>query len=121
MEVALRQRLAGVAAVSISESAQTTEVIFAAGDHPFSIETFTGALRQAGVEVVSMEIDACGQVERRGDERLLRAGTSEFVLRNGSGAVAGTSVCVAGRIHEESDRVALVVSRVEQAGSVNGS
>ena len=96
-------------------------MVFAPGDHPFSIETFKGALRQAGVEVVSMEIDACGQVERRGDERLLRAGTTEFVLRNGSGAVAGMSVCVAGRIHEGPDQVALLVSRVEEAGSVNGS
>jgi hypothetical protein len=121
MEVALRQRLEGVAAVSISESAQTTEVIFAPGDHPFSIETFKGALRQASVEAVTMEIDVCGRLERHGGEPLLRTRTAEFVLRNGSEAFAGTSVCVAGRIAEEPGRVVLLVTRVDEADPANGS
>ena len=48
MELALRQRLAGVSAVKISESAQTTEVIFAPGDHSFSIASFQAALTSEG-------------------------------------------------------------------------
>ena len=121
MEVALRQRLAGVAAISISESAQTAEVIFAPGDHPFSVETFKGALKQADVEVVTMEVDACGEVVRNGEERRLRAGTTEFLLQNAPGGVDGTSVCVAGRIQEESGRLGLLVTRVDEATPPNGS
>ena len=120
MEVALRQRLAGVATVSISESAQTTEVIFAPGDHPFSVATFKAALKQADVEVVTMDVDACGRVERNGDERVLRAGAASFVLRSGQQAPDGQSVCVAGRLQEEGGRVNLLVSRVE-AASTSGS
>ena len=118
MEVALRQRLAGVATVSISESAQTTEVIFAPGDHPFSIDTFKAALKQADVEVVTMDLDACGPVERDGDERVLRAGASSFVLRSGRETPAGKSVCVAGRLQEEQGgRMNLLVSRIEVAST----
>jgi hypothetical protein len=121
MEVALRQRLEGVAAISISESAQTTEVIFTPGDHEFSVEAFKGALKQADVEVVTMDVDACGRVERHGDERRLRAGKIEFVLQSGASAPDGASVCVAGRIQESSGRLGLAVSRVEEPGSANDS
>ena len=121
MEVALRQRLAGVATVSISESAQTTEVIFAPGDHPFSVDTFKGALKQADVEAVTIDLDACGRLERHGDERRLRAGTSEFILLGGSEAREGTSVCVSGRLHEEAGRLGLVVGRVDGVNSPDGS
>jgi len=115
MEVALRQRLAGVAAISISESAQTTEVIFAPGDHPFSVDSFKAALKQADVEVVTMEVDACGSVSRRGDERQLVAGTVEFVLRTGSDVPEGEGVCLAGRLQEEAGRLNLLVDRVDVA------
>lgn len=121
MEVALRQRLAGVAAISISESAQTTEVIFAPGDHPFSVDSFKAALKQADVEVVTMEVDACGPVSRRGDDRRLVAGTVEFVLRTQSDLPEGKAVCVAGRLQEEAGRLNLLVDRVEDPGSAKGS
>ena len=117
MEVALRQRLAGVAAISISESAQTTEVIFARGDHPFSVDSFKAALRQADVEVVTMEVEACGPVSRTGAERRLLAGTVEFVLRSEAEMPEGSAVCVAGRLEERAGRLDLVVDRVDAAGS----
>jgi hypothetical protein len=107
--------------VSISESAQTTEVIFAPGDHPFSVDTFKAALKQADVEVVSMDVDACGRVERDGEERVLRAGAASFVLRSSQAAPDGQSVCVAGRLQEEEGgRMNLLVSRVDVA-STSGS
>ena len=121
MEVALRQRLEGVATISISESAQTTEVIFAPGEHPFSIETFKAALKQADVEVVTMEVDACGRIDAKGDERRLRAGTAEFVLQGGPEAPDGASVCVSGRLQEDAGRVNLIVSRTDDPGSATGS
>jgi hypothetical protein len=120
MEVALRQRLAGVAAVTISESAQTTEVIFAPGDYPFSVDVFKAALKQADVEVVTLEVDACGTVEEQGDRRWLQAGLTQFTLASGSGPGPG-SACVAGRLQDEAGQVRLMVTRVERADAHSGS
>lgn len=120
MEVALRQRLAGVAAITISESAQTTEVIFAPGDHPFSVDAFKAALKQADVEVVTMEVDACGTVEEHGHRRWLQAGLTQFTLAAGSGPGPG-GACVAGRLQEEAGHVRLIVTRVERSDAHPGS
>lgn len=97
MEVALRQRLEGVATVSISESAQTTEVTFAPGDHVFSTDVFKGALKEAHVDVVSIDVDACGTVEKNGDQARLRAGRNEFLL-GGTQVPEPGSACVSGRL-----------------------
>lgn len=112
MEVALRQRLEGVATVSISETNQTTEVTFSPGDHVFSPATFREAVRQADVQVVTMEIDACGVVEGQGPARTLRAGRNEFLLAGDVDVPQGTPVCVSGRLDDETDRMRLTVARV---------
>jgi hypothetical protein len=117
MELALRQRLEGVATVSISETAQTTEVIFAPGDHPFSFDTFKAALKQADVEVVTMEVDACGVVQRAADGHRLSAGTIEFVLQNGPELFDGKALCVAGRVQQDGSRLNLLFDRVDEMAS----
>lgn len=120
MEVALRQRLAGVATVSISESAQTTEVVFAPGDHPFSVDGFKAALKQADVEVVTLDVDACGTVEEAGGRRWLQAGVTQLTLASGSGPGPGRA-CVAGRLQDEAGQVRLMVTRVERSDTRPGS
>jgi hypothetical protein len=112
MELALRQRLEGVATISISESQQTTEVVFEPGDHPFSFDLFREALRQADVEVVTMDVDACGVVEREAGELRLRAGRTQFVIPNGEQTPAGSAVCVSGRVDEADGRARLALTSV---------
>jgi hypothetical protein len=114
MEVALRQRLDGVAAVSISEGEQTTEVIFAPGDHAFSIEAFRLALRQADVAIVSVEIDACGIVER-GEETRLEGGKTDLLLKGADDAPSGSPVCISGRLEQPTDPLRVQVDRWEPA------
>lgn len=114
MEVALRQRLSGVDTVKISESAQTTEVTFAPGNHAFSTEVFRGALKQAHVDVVTIDVDACGVIERNGEQTRLRAGANEFVLGGAQAPEPGTA-CVSGRLADEGRPPRLDVSRVEAA------
>lgn len=114
VEVALRQRLEGVETVKISESAQTAEVRFA-GDHAFSREAFRLALRQGDVEIVTMEVEACGVVSGGQGERRLHAGKTEFVLTGGSDAAAGAAVCVTGRLEQEADSMRVIVSRMQAA------
>ena len=112
MEIALRQRLEGVATISISESDQTTEVVFEPGDHPFSFDLFRQALRQADVEVVTMEVDACGVVEREAGELRLRAGRTHFVMPNGDQPAVGSAVCVSGRVDEANGHARLAPTSV---------
>lgn len=114
MELALRQRLAGVETVSISESAQTTEVTFAPGDHTFSADVFRRALQQAKVDVVTIDVDACGVIERSGDQARLRAGGNEFLLRGAQNASEPGPVCVSGRLVEEGEPPRLDVSAVNR-------
>lgn len=116
MEVALRQRLAGVAAIRISESDATTEVIFEPGDHPFSIDVFKGALRQADVEVETLQLEACGRVEAGPDgRRYMQAGGSLRLALNGPAVDAAASVCLAGSVRDEAGLATLTVERIDPA------
>ena len=122
IEVALRQRLEGVETVKISESAQTAEVTFAPGGHAFSREVFSLALRQSHVDIVTLEVEACGVIAGEKSERRLQAGKTEFVLTKAGEAAAGAAVCVAGLLEEQAHPMRLVVSRMHPApGAGNGS
>lgn len=115
MEVALRQRLDGVARVAISEGEQTTEVIFAEGDHAFSLEAFRLALRQADVEIVTVHVEACGVVAGTGEARRLRAGKTEFLLRGAEAPAEGNEVCVSGRLDDRAGQMEVVAGTVQPA------
>ncbi len=104
MEVALRRRLEGVVDIAISQSRQTTEVEFTQGPHAFSPRAFRDALGEAGVEVLRFEIEACGVIEQKDNQRWLAAGKNRFLLveeGTASGPV-GKAVCVSGRLNDHS-------------------
>jgi hypothetical protein len=84
MEVALRRRLEGVATISISQQKQTAEVVFAPGRHVFSPDQFRAAVKEAHVEVISFELDACGRIEQGAITRWFVAGPNRFVVADGS-------------------------------------
>lgn len=114
MEVALRQRLEGVAAIRISESDATTEVIFEPGDHPFSIDAFRTALRQADVEAETLQLEACGRVETGQDgRRYLQAGESLRLALNGPEVADAASACLAGSVVENDGLATLTVERID--------
>ena len=120
LEVALRQRLDGVAGVSISESNQTTEVSLRPGRDPFSPRMLREAHRQAEVDIVTMHLDACGFVESTGAERRLRAGATELVLAGEHNATTGSRVCVSGTVRDEGDPIELFVTKSEPAPPAAG-
>jgi hypothetical protein len=120
LEVALRQRLKGVAGVSISESLQTTEVTLHPGRDVFSARIFREAHQQAQVEIVTMRLDACGFVERSGGERRLRAGATELLLVGEHTVTEGGRVCVSGTVREEGDRIRLAVTSSKPAPPSQG-
>jgi hypothetical protein len=108
MDVALRQRLDGVADISISQSQQTAEVTFDARPHAFSTVAFREAVGEAEVEVLHFELDVCGVVVLDGDRRWLTSGMDRFLLTDGEWA-AGRPVCVTGRLAGESGDGHLVI------------
>ncbi|HVL69739.1 MAG TPA: hypothetical protein VM364_20950 [Vicinamibacterales bacterium] len=115
MEVVLRQRLEGVARLGISESEQTTAVTFAPPSRRFSPEVFRTALRQVGIEVLTMDVNACGAIERQANTRWLQAGETRFLLTGEFDPPSTPAVCVTGRLQTDpsDDTHRLVVDRVE--------
>lgn len=102
MEVALRQRLDGVARISISQARQTAEVEFVAAPHTFSATAFREAVGEAEVEVLSFEADVCGVVAQEPGRRWLTAGADRYLLADGEWA-PGQRVCVTARLAEGAD------------------
>ena len=101
MEVALRRRLAGVTAVEISQSQQTAVVTFVSGTRVFSAAAFREAVAEADVEVVSLEADVCGVIEGAHALRLLPHVDAPLLQLRGGTAVAGSAVCVNGRLNDD--------------------
>jgi hypothetical protein len=100
--VALRQGLPGVAAISISQSEQTVVVEFAQGAGAFSPAVFRDAVDDAGVEVLTIQIDACGVAEETQGQRWFVAGANRFVLDDGGDGPVGLPVCVVGSLDDAS-------------------
>jgi hypothetical protein len=115
MEVALRRRLAGVDEISISQSQQTTVVTFARGSHAFSPVDFRLALSEADVEVLRMEIEFCGAIERKTGERWITIAGTPVVLHGH--APADGIRCVTGRLNDRVAPHVLEVTRADPAGS----
>lgn len=116
MEVALRGRLEGVADVSISQREQTAEVRFDGGDHRFSPEAFRKAVGEAGVVVVSFEIDACGSIEQDREQQWLVAGKNRLLLTGGRPVAPDRMMCVSGRLDDRAQPLRLDVTDVRTAG-----
>ena len=106
----MRQRLDGVAEISISQSEQTADVQFAPGAGTFVPATFRAAVQQAGVQVLSFEIDACGVVEEREGTRWLRAGQNRFVVAGPDDLPIGQKLCVTARLDDSTDPARLTIA-----------
>jgi hypothetical protein len=80
MDLALRRRLDGVEDVRISQEHQTADVVFAPGARPFSPGEFRAAVKEADVEVVTFEMDACGRFESGDGSDWFVAGPNRFLV-----------------------------------------
>ena len=112
MEVALRRRLAGVADVSISQSQQTAVVTFVSGTQCLSAAAFREAVAEADVEVVSLEVDVCGVIDGKNASALVAGRRRPLLQLRGGDAVAGSAVCVTGRLNEHVEPYELDVMTV---------
>jgi hypothetical protein len=114
MEVALRRRLEGVAQVSISQREQTAEVRFAKGDYTFSPDAFRKAVAEAGVTVLSFQIDACGSIEQERDQRWLVTDRNRFLLTTSGALPPDQPICVTGRLDDRAPTLRLDVTDVQK-------
>ena len=117
MEVALRRRLEGVEHVSISQRQQTAEVTFAPGHRAFSPSEFRTAVGEAEVEVLSLEIDACGIVQEENGQYWITITGASFLLHDRVPASGVT--CVTGQLNDHVDpfelaRVTALPARLEE-------
>jgi hypothetical protein len=119
-EVALRQGLPGVGAISISQSQQTVVVEFAQGGGVFSPAVFRDAVDDAGIEVLNMQIDACGVVEETASQRWFVAGANRFALEDGGAAPAGRLICVSGWLNDQSTPYRLTPTAIQGVEDVDG-
>lgn len=100
-EVALRQRLPGVATVSISQSQQTIAVALSNGGDLFSPAVFRDAVGATGIEVLTFHVDACGVIEGMGSRQpSFVAGENRFALEDLKEAPTGELLCVSGRLDD---------------------
>jgi hypothetical protein len=115
--VALRQRLEGVVTISISQSQQTIIVEFAQGGGLFSPAVFRDAVDDAGIQVLAIQIDACGVVEETQRQRWLVAGANRFALDDDGGAPVGQPVCVLGQLNDDSTPYRLTPATIHAGAS----
>lgn len=99
MEMALRRRLAGVAEVSISQQEQTAAVRFVPGTQAFSAAAFRGAVAEADVEVLTLDLHVCGVVDGARGLRVRATDHAPVLLLRGNVPPSG-SVCVTGRLDD---------------------
>jgi hypothetical protein len=140
-EVALRQRLAGVVTVSISQGEQTIAVALSNGGGLFSPAVFRDAVAGTGIEVLTFQVDACGVVEEAESQprRAKRAkqilptsqglgsriteyqgralgwfvaGENRFALEDPQKVQAGELLCVSGRLDDRVNPYQLTLTAI---------
>ena len=111
----MHRRLEGVRDVAVSLSRQSVQVALE-GPQAFSPARFRQAVDEAGVEVLTLRIEACGVVERAGPRRWLVAGKNRFLLERGATIPVGVLVCAAGRLDDRAEPHRLEVNSVRPLG-----
>ena len=110
MEVALRRRLVGVQAVSISQSEQTAAVTFSPGTGTFSAAEFRSAVAEAAVDVIALEASVCGVVHERNELRSRNDVGRLLVRLRGGDADVGAAICATGRLDDRAEPYELQVA-----------
>ena len=110
--MSLRRRLEGVASIRISQTHQTAEIEFAAGDVRFSPAEFRTALEDVGLELVRLHVEACGVIEESPPGRSLRLKRGRFLLADSDPPPTTRVVCMAGQLDDRVDPATLHVSSV---------
>jgi hypothetical protein len=90
-------------------------VEFDGGGTLFQPRAFRDAVGDAGVDLLTLQIDACGIVEEREDGRSFIAGRNRFALGDSLHAPVGRFLCASGWLNDPSNPSRIVLSGVQPA------
>lgn len=107
----MRRRLAGVTDVSISQHEQTAAVTFVPGTRVFSAADFRSAIADAGVTVLTIEVDVCGAITTGTVLRVSSADGAPTLQLRGDHAMPDGSVCITGRLNDATQPYELEITR----------
>jgi hypothetical protein len=100
-----------------TESARTKSPRYlaqaAVGCHGYLGHELRDAVDDAGIEVLNMQIDACGGVEETPSQRWFVAGANRFALDDGGAAPAGRLICVSGWLNDQSTPYRLTPTAIQ--------
>jgi hypothetical protein len=112
--VALRQRLDGVAHISISQRDQLAAVTFAPGTQVFSPAILREALDAADVDAIAIDIEACGIIVHEDNQKWAVVGGLRFRLLDAS--LPTGRRCVTGRLRDHDREYELEPVQIRDAG-----
>ena len=100
LEPLLRPRLEP-AAIEISADRKTVDLKFERTASAFSSASFRQAVTEAGGEVASLGIEACGTVTQTEGSSWITSGSTRLLLDGAGPFVTGTEVCVTGELRDQ--------------------
>ena len=111
LEAALSKRL-DPATITVAPQRDRVKVEFERSPTPFSSASFRKIVAEAGGEVLSVHIDACGTIETTREGSWMTSGSTRLLLEGSGSWTHGTEVCVAGDLRDGSSPARLVVGKM---------
>jgi hypothetical protein len=100
LEAALRSRLEP-AVITISADAKTVDLKFERTASVFSSASFRQAVAEAGGQVTTLGIEACGTVSQSGGDSWIRSGSTRLLLDGSGPFITDTEICVTGELRDQ--------------------
>ena len=111
LEAALAKRL-DPATITVAPQRDRVEVEFERSPSPFSSASFREIVAEAGGEVLSVHIDACGTIETTQQGSWMTSGSTRLLLDGPGPWTPGTEVCVRGDLRDDSNPARLVIGKM---------
>ena len=100
LEPLLRPRLEP-AAIEIGADRKTVDLTFERTASVFSSASFRQAVTEAGGEVASLGIEACGTVTQTESGSWISSGSTRLLLDGAGPFITGTEICVTGELRDQ--------------------
>jgi hypothetical protein len=88
------------------------DVEFERSATPFSSASFRRVVAEAGGEVLSVQIEACGTIGTTAQGSWLTSGSTRLLLEGPGSWSPGMQLCVTGDLRDDSSPARLVVGRI---------
>jgi hypothetical protein len=110
LEAALAKHL-DPATITVAPQRDRVEVEFERSATPFSSASFRRVVAEAGGEVLSVQVEACGTIETTQQGSWLTSGSTRLLLEGPGAWTPGTEICVTGDLRDDSNPARLIIRR----------